>query len=154
MDDAVLVREREGVGGLNTKSDGGARDEGAVIDQITQRTTVDIFHGDEVSTASLADFVDGADMWMVERGGVAGFVQEASARSVIGALTVDDFYGPLAVEARVVGQIHSAHPTAAQQPLQPVRAESHARREAAAIRVHHVTIGPLYRVDGLDCCWI
>jgi len=50
---------------------------GTDADEMLQRGTVEVFHGDEGLAFMLADLVDGANIGMIQGGGCARFAAEA-----------------------------------------------------------------------------
>ena len=77
MDDAFGVGGIEAVGNFD-----GEREQGFVVqrlaaDQMLEGHAIEKLHGDEGLVAVLADFVDGADVGMVQGGGGAGFAAKA-----------------------------------------------------------------------------
>ena len=63
----------------------------------------------------LADFVDGADVGMVERGGGAGLALEALERArVAGQVCREEFQRDEAAEFRVLGFVDDTHPATAE----------------------------------------
>ena len=63
----------------------------------------------------LADFIDGADVGMVQRGGGAGFAAEAFERLwVVATVVRKELQGDEATELGVFGFVDHAHPAAAE----------------------------------------
>ena len=71
MNNATIVRVREGVGDLRAVADDAIRWEATVAHQVRERTALDVLHNDERLAVVLADLVDGAD---------AGYSVEAGIR--------------------------------------------------------------------------
>jgi hypothetical protein len=51
--------------------------DGLSLNAVLQRHAIEKFHGDERTSIEIADFVDGADVWMVERGGRTSLAPKA-----------------------------------------------------------------------------
>ena len=80
-----------------------------------QRHTIQIFHGDEALAFVFADFVDGADVGMVQGGGGAGFPAEAfQSLRICGHIIGQELEGDEAAERGVLGLVNHTHPPAAQ----------------------------------------
>src|SRR5580765_4412242 len=104
--------------------------------QFGQRLAVEQFHGDIHQTVGLADIVDDADRWMIERGRQPGLADEPGP----GALVLEsgarqDFYRDVALESRIARAIHLAHPACAQRTDDLVRAEAGAGRQPHRVSV-------------------
>ena len=85
---------------------------------------VDVGHGDEGAAFDLFDFVNGADVGVVEGGGGLGFAREARADFGIGdQMRGQKFQGHGAVQARVFGFVDDAHAAAAELGEDAVGAE-------------------------------
>ncbi len=104
MDDPLRVRGIEGLGNLGSEIDhlrGGQR---APADEPGQHVPVEHLHRQEVPAFVLADFVDGADVRMVQAGDRAGFVLET--RLAVQPAGCDELEHDLAAEGQVVGVVH------------------------------------------------
>ena len=80
-------------------------------ESVPQRRALQILHGDERSPVLLADVVDRADVWMVERRGGPGFALKAAqglaiTRQIVG----DELERHGTVQPRIFGFVHDAHP--------------------------------------------
>ena len=89
----------------------------AFSDPVAQCFAVDVLGGDEVFGIDLVDFVDGENVWMVERGSCLGFLDKST--HAIAGLIVDhvggqDFQCDFAIEFGVVGEINLTHATRAE----------------------------------------
>src|SRR6202049_335831 len=79
-----------------------------------QRHTVEKFHHDEGLAFTLADFVDGADVGMIQGRRGTSFPAEAFERlRVSGNIFRQELQGDEATKLRVLGLVDHAHPTAA-----------------------------------------
>ncbi len=84
-------------------------------DAVLQRRAFQELHRDEGLVFVLADFVNGADVGMIESGGRAGFAPEAfESLRVVGKLVGKELQGDEASELRVFSFVNHAHPAAAQ----------------------------------------
>jgi hypothetical protein len=67
-------------------------------------------HGDEGAAFVLADFVNGADVGMVERGGGAGFALKAlESLAIVGESLGEKLQSDMAAETEVFGFEYFAH---------------------------------------------
>ena len=114
MRDAGGVRHTERLGHLSAQLRQ-RFNRAAFADQRPQRAPLDEFHHDEATGFSFADFVNGDDVGMIERGGGARFLLEAPHAISIGSeLFGQQLERDLATEPRVFGQIDLAHPARAE----------------------------------------
>ena len=90
--------------------------ERALGDGVLERHAVEKFHGDEADAAfAFADFVDGADVVVIERGGGAGFAAEAFERGgIFGDVVGKKFQRDEAAEREVFGFVDDSHAAAAE----------------------------------------
>ena len=77
MDDALPVGGVEGVGDFDGERNEPVDFEGTAGNLVLEGDAVKVFHGDETLIAEFSDFIDGADVGMVQRGGGAGFAAKA-----------------------------------------------------------------------------
>ena len=80
MNDAFDVGSIEGIGNLDGNGDNTLRIERARGYQIFQRYTIHVLHGDERLAVVAPNFVDGADIRMVERRCASRFTAKAFER--------------------------------------------------------------------------
>ncbi len=101
------------------------------LQEVPQRVALDVFHRDERLTGGgLTERVDDADVGMVERGGRARFLLEASRARVVGAeVAGEDLDRDLASELEVAGEIDDAHAAGAELPADLVATELRSRGE-------------------------
>ena len=79
-----------------------------------QRHPVQILHGNERTIPFLSDFVDGADIGMVEGRRRSGFPAESFQRLLIlSQFFGEEFQRHKSAQFDVLGLIHHAHPAAA-----------------------------------------
>src|SRR5271156_4092338 len=80
-----------------------------------QRQPVQKFHGDERASAVFGNFVDGADVGMVQRGSSARFAAESFERlRIFGDVVRKEFQRDEAPERSVLGFVNNSHPPAAE----------------------------------------
>ena len=77
MNDAFGVRRVECVGDFNGESESGIAFEWASGDGMLESHAIQKFHGDESLAVMLVDFVNGADVGMIQRRGGLGLALEA-----------------------------------------------------------------------------
>ncbi len=77
MNDAAGVGSLERFGDLKAEIENLVKRERASAKMVVEGAALKQFHGDEVSSVVLRDFVDGADVWVIERRGGARFAMEA-----------------------------------------------------------------------------
>src|SRR4029077_18593888 len=80
VDDAGSVSGVERVGDVDGDGEKNFRFERTPRNSVLQREAVQKLHGDEASPVVLTDFVDGANIWMVESGSSTGFAAETLQR--------------------------------------------------------------------------
>ena len=85
--------------------------EGASHDHVLQRHPIQKFHGDEALAVVFANFVDGADIRVVQRGCGTRLTPEALQRlCVFGHIFGKKFQRDEAAERGVLGFIDDTHP--------------------------------------------
>src|SRR5580704_7629957 len=115
MDDAFRVRRVEGVGNFDAQVEQQLHLERTSGDAVLQRHAIEKFHGDERMSVTLADFVDGADVGMVQRGGGAGFAAEAFERqSIADEVIGQELQSNEAAEFSVFCFVNDTHASAAE----------------------------------------
>ena len=113
--DAFRVSGVERVGDFNGECDQRLIVERAAHDHVLQRQAIQILHRDETLALVFADFVDGADIGMVEGGGGAGFATEAlQSLRVLRDIVRQELEGDKAAERGVFGLVDHAHAAATQ----------------------------------------
>ena len=116
MDDASLVRVRQRVSHLARIAQGRVERDAAACQHRVQRLAGDVLHGDVWLAAGLTDFVNGADVGVVEARGGAGFAQQPRACCLVGKPGGwQQLQGDVAVESIVMGTIDFAHSAGAEQ---------------------------------------
>ena len=107
----------------------------AVEQPFAQRLAIDELHRDERPVRGLAHFVDGADVRMIQRGGIAGFAQQSRAGRFVVSCRFENLERHAPPQRRVVREIHEAHPAAAKPTLDLIAAERDAGLELGTHRV-------------------
>ena len=112
MDDAFFVGGVEGVGKLDADVDRARNREGTKGDQFVEGLPFEQLHGDEGPASVFFDCVNDANAGMIERGGSAGFTEEAfeSLRIAVGVFR-EEFQGYAATEFGVFSFVNNAHAT-------------------------------------------
>src|SRR6202034_2464294 len=114
MDDALAMRGVERVGDLDAEREncfqvGWSRDE-----EVLEGDAFEEFHGDEAASVVLADFVDGADVGMVQsRGGSRLPAETLQGQGVPGELIGKEFEGDKAGLFLVLRLVDDSHAAAA-----------------------------------------
>ena len=117
----MLVRVCQRVGGWRVPEDSARGRRPAA--PFAQRGAVHILHRDERDATDVTDLVDGADIRMVQGGGIAGLTQHARPGRLVVALVVYDLQRDLPTEHRVEGEEHDSHSPATEDSLDAVGAE-------------------------------
>ena len=116
MDDAFGVGGVEAVGDLDAPIEEGfdlEQERPAII--VLQSLAVEEFHGDEVAAFVFVDFVDGADVGVIEGGGGARFALETfESLRVAGEIFGEKFQRDETAELGVFGFVDDAHSAAAE----------------------------------------
>ena len=116
MNDVFGVRAVEGVGALNTQLDEGVGGQRAASDAVLERLALEELHDDVASLVFiLANFVDSANVGMVQGGGGTGLAQEAVQRNFVSRnILGQEFQRHHATQGGIFGFINHAHPAAAE----------------------------------------
>src|SRR5215471_11152075 len=78
-----------------------------LLDSIRERLTLEVLHHDVVDAVLRADVVDGADVWMLERGNRVRFALKPRAHFGIGRrVAMEHFEGDGTMQASVRRAIH------------------------------------------------
>ena len=92
-----------------------------------ERLPLDILHRDEEQAVGLGDFIDRADVRMVEGRGGPRFANEPRARVRVGRrLGGEQFERDVPAQLRIVGQVDFAHAACAEPRADLVATEPHA----------------------------
>ncbi len=115
MDDAFGMRRIQSIGDLNRQFQQGLGRERLPLNAVFKRPALQKLHGDEGPALVLVDFVNGADVGMIERRGGAGFALESlQGLRVFGEFFRQELQGDAATEFGVLGLVYNPHPPAAQ----------------------------------------
>ena len=115
MDDACGVGGVEAVGNLDAPIEKGFDLERAAGDIVFQSLAVEKFHGDEVAAFEFVNFVDGADVGVIEGGGGLRFALETfESLRVAGEIFGEKFQRDETAELGVFGFVDDAHSAAAE----------------------------------------
>jgi len=114
VDDAFFVGGVKRVGELDADVDGALNRKGTKGDQFVESLPFEQFHGDEGPAIVFFDGVNDANTGMIERGGGAGFAEEAFERLwiAVGGFR-EKFQGDTAAEFGVFGFVDDAHASTA-----------------------------------------
>jgi len=115
MDDAFRMSGIKSVGNLNGERQGFVEGKRAAGDGVLESSAIEKLHDDERMRVGFADFVDGADVGVIEGGGGLGFALKAFERlRVAGDAVGKKFQRYEAVELAVFRFVHHAHAAAAE----------------------------------------
>ncbi len=115
VDDALGVGGGEGIGDLAAQLQHQLGGQGPAGDAVLEDLAFEQLHSDEGLAVVLVNFMDGADVGVVEGSGGAGFAQEAFERlAVAGELFGQELESDEAAELGVFGLVDHTHATAAQ----------------------------------------
>ncbi len=113
MNDALGVCGVESVGNLNAQIEYRFDLQRLATDSVSERLPLQQFHGDEGSPIDLVDFMDRADVRVVQRGRRLGLPLEAAeGLCVVGEFFRKELQSDVATELEVFGLIHHTHATA------------------------------------------
>ncbi len=115
MNDAAGVRGVEAIRDFDAELEDTVERQRSARDLVLQRPAIEQLHDDEPLGAVLADVVDGADVWMVERRGDAGLALEPIQRlGIAGQIGRQELQRDLAAQTHVFGAIDDAHAAGAE----------------------------------------
>ena len=110
VDDAGVVRRRDGLGDLDADGQRLTHLETAALEHGPQRDPVDVLRGEELHPGGVADVVDRQNVRVVERRDRAGFALESQQPFLVAERARrEHFQRELAAQADVLGQIHLRH---------------------------------------------
>ena len=146
MDHAALVRVRERPCHLRAVRRHGARRQAVPWNCLGKRPSLDELHRDEGLAVEVTDFVDGADVRMVQRGRGARLGEKAAAR-LLGVRRVGEHLeGHLALQSQVARTVDLTHAAGADERLDLVLAASgrriqcHAPAAGSRASSRHLTV--------------
>ena len=115
MDDAFGMGGFESVGNLDTDVEEALKFEWAAKEQLFECLPFQVLHNNEGPSVIFANFVDGADIWMVQRRCSAGFTAEAlEGLRILCDGIGQKFQGYKTAELSIFGAIYHTHASAAQ----------------------------------------
>ena len=124
MDEATLVRRVEGVCDLADEPDRALPRKRPVVDQAAEVGSSDEPGCEEELAVRLSRCVDREDAGVVDGGGQPRFAQEPLAEGVVaGELGCDELQRDRPIERELGRAVDDAHPTAADDALDPVAGE-------------------------------
>ena len=123
MDDPVLVRPRQALGNLRRDLERPRRVEPAARDELAERLATNQLHRDEADAVRFADFVNDADVRVLEPRGRLRFLQKAPLLvGVRDDVRRQHLQRDLTIQRRVERLVHDPHatpPELRQDPIAP-----------------------------------
>src|SRR6185437_3625399 len=114
MNDASAMRRVEGVSDFDRDVENLLERKGSVTDALLESRAVEKFHGEETALAVAANFINRADVRMIERGSGAGFAAKAfECVSVADEIIGKKFKRDEAAEVCVLSLVDNTHAPAA-----------------------------------------
>ncbi len=115
MDDALSVGGVEAVGDLNSQVEQFTRFQSLATHVVAKCSPFEELHGEEVLAVDLANFVDRANVWMIQRGRGASFSAKAlSGLRVAGKLFGKKFQRDESPKFEILGFVNHAHTAGAE----------------------------------------
>ncbi len=115
MNDSLGVCSVQCVCDLDAQIQHGFNFEGLAGDFMLQRDAFEVLHGDEGLPTLIVNFVDGADVGVVQSRGSLGFALEAGQRlRISGHVVGKEFEGDETAEFQIFGFVDNAHPAPAE----------------------------------------
>ena len=115
MHDAFGMSRIERVGDLDTQVNQTVNFEGATQHGFAQSLTFQVLHYDEAQPLMFANFVNGADVGMIQSGSRASFAAKTfQGLRVAGDVVGQEFKGDKAAQRGVLCQVNHTHPTTAE----------------------------------------
>ncbi len=113
--DAFGMRRIQSVRDLDGEGQNQLRLHRMHADAVLQRHAVEILHGDERLAVLVVNFVDGADVRMVQRRGGLGFALKTGENlRVFGDIVRQEFEGDKPSELHILSLVDNTHPAAAE----------------------------------------
>ena len=114
MDDALRVCRVEGIGNLDAQIEHRLDPQRLASNPVPECLPLQQFHGDERASVDLVDFVDSANVRVVQRRRGFGLALEAAeSLCVMGEFVGKELQGDVATELQVFRLIHHTHAPAA-----------------------------------------
>src|SRR5712692_8657380 len=111
VDDFLGVSGFEGIGDFHGNIQQRLEFHRTAPDEVLERRTVEKLHGDETLAVVLADFVNGANVGMIQRGSSASLTAETlEGLSVAHELIGEELESDEAAELGVLGLVNHTHP--------------------------------------------
>jgi len=125
VDDALAVRELQGIANLAGDGEGLLGIESGPAQDAAEVGAVHVFHDEiEVALAGLAEVVHGDDAAMLELGEGAGFALKAGEEIAVGGeFGGEELDGDGAIEGGLRAFVHGAHAAVAEEAFDPVLRE-------------------------------
>src|SRR5438445_8870053 len=115
VDDSLRVGRIQGIGDLDADRQQGVEFQGTARDVVLQCCAVKKLHGDERLPVLVVDFVDGADVRVIQRGGSLCFtLKAAEGLRILGYLLGQEFQGHKPSELHILRLINHTHPAPAE----------------------------------------
>jgi hypothetical protein len=137
---ASVVRVRESVGELDAVVHDLVDGQGSRRQQRVERLPLDELHRNVGLAVRLADFMNGADIRMVESGSGSRFTRQPCVRGgIVEAAAKENFDCDVAVEPFVVGAIDLAHSAGAELAGDPVVSNPPVLKVRPAVHKHRTS---------------
>src|SRR5882762_2232918 len=118
MHDSLRMSRIEGIGDLHSEIQDFPDIEWLASNQVLQRLSLQQLHGDEVLAVRFVNFMDRADVGMIERGRSKCFALKSLPRSgIVLHIRGKKFQRDMPMQLKVLGFVHHTH-TAATELLQ------------------------------------
>src|SRR3984957_19129665 len=115
MNDAFGVSRVQCIGDLDAQINQTVSFERASQNRFPQSLAFEILHHNEAQAAMFANFVDGADVGVVQSGSGAGFTTKTLERlGIVRDVVGQKLQSDQATQGGILGAIHHTHPAAAQ----------------------------------------
>ena len=121
MDDATFVRGFEGIGNLNCDFENLVAGKRLTGDEVLESFSGETLHHDEGVAFGLVNFVNRADVGMIESGSGAGFSLESFERLMVPhQLGREKLNRNIPAETKIHGAVHDSHAPAAEKFFDPI----------------------------------
>ncbi len=149
--DSFCVRGIQSISELDGQGQQNVNLNRITVDAVLQRLAVEIFHGDESLAVVFADFVDGADVRVIQSRGGARFAAKAfEGLSVLCQIIGKKFEGGEAAELGVFRFVDNTHPTTAEFLDDAVMRNNLAEEGVRAGHVQHILFCASRQVNERD----
>jgi hypothetical protein len=107
---AFGVRGIQGIGDLNAQIQNSVEGQRFFRNQMLESFPLEQFHGDESLILALVNFMDGADVGMIQSGGRASLAPKAfEGLPIVSYIFGQKLQGHESAEARVLGFVYNTH---------------------------------------------